>query len=85
MAQGQFLSPIDAQTNARVAVLGSDTARNLFGTQNPVGQNIRVNNLSFTVSGVVTARGSSFGQKQDELVYIPINGKKRAKPALQCK
>jgi len=73
MAQGQFLSPIDAQTNARVAVLGSETARNLFGTQNPVGQNIRVNNLSFTVGGVVTERGSSFGQNQDELVYIPIN------------
>ncbi|MEM9808235.1 MAG: FtsX-like permease family protein, partial [Cyanobacteria bacterium P01_D01_bin.56] len=34
---------------------------------------IRINNLSFTVSGVVTERGSSFGQNQDELVYIPIS------------
>ncbi|MEO1591821.1 MAG: ABC transporter permease [Cyanobacteria bacterium J06632_22] len=73
MAQGQFLNPIEFQTNARVAVLGSETARTLFGTQNPVGRNIRINNLSFTVSGVVTERGSSFGQNQDELVYIPIN------------
>ncbi|MEO1352439.1 MAG: ABC transporter permease, partial [Cyanobacteria bacterium J06635_15] len=37
MAQGQFLSPIDLQTNARVAVLGSETARTLFGNQDPVG------------------------------------------------
>ncbi|MEM9092287.1 MAG: ABC transporter permease [Cyanobacteria bacterium P01_F01_bin.53] len=73
MAQGQFLSPIDVQTNARVAALGSETAQTLFGNQNPVGQTIRINNLSFTVSGVITERGSSFGQNQDEAVYIPIN------------
>lgn len=73
MAQGQFLSPIDLQTNARVAVLGSATARTLFGNQDPVGRKIRINNLSFTVSGVVAERGSSFGQNEDEAVYIPIN------------
>ncbi|MEL7054561.1 MAG: ABC transporter permease, partial [Cyanobacteria bacterium J06588_5] len=38
MAQGQFLTPIDLQTNARVAVLGSETARTLFGNQDPVGR-----------------------------------------------
>ncbi|MEM7796192.1 MAG: ABC transporter permease [Cyanobacteria bacterium P01_C01_bin.118] len=73
MAQGQFLNVIDLQTNARVAVLGSEIALTLFGNQDPVGRKIRINNLSFTVSGVVTERGSSFGQNQDELVYIPIS------------
>ena len=73
MAQGQFLSPIDFQNNSRVAVLGSETAQTLFGNQNPVGQKIRISNISFTVSGVITERGSSFGQNQDEAVYIPIN------------
>ncbi|MDV3347295.1 ABC transporter permease [Leptothoe sp. ISB3NOV94-8A] len=73
IAQGQFLNPIDVQTNLRVAVLGSETARTLFGNQDPVGRKIRISNLSFTVSGVVEERGSSFGQNQDELVYIPIN------------
>ncbi|MEM9265267.1 MAG: ABC transporter permease [Cyanobacteria bacterium P01_F01_bin.13] len=73
MAQGQFFNPIDLQTSSRVAVLGSETAHNLFGRQDPVGRKIRISNLSFTVSGVVEERGSSFGQNQDELVYIPIN------------
>ena len=73
MTQGQFLTTIDHQTNARVAVLGSETAQTLFGKQDPVGRKIRINNLSFTVSGVVAERGSSFGQNQDEAVYIPIN------------
>ena len=73
MAQGQFLTPIDLQTNVQVAVLGSETARTLFGNQDPVGRKIRISNLSFTVNGVVAERGSSFGQNQDELVYIPIS------------
>ncbi|MGK7890159.1 MAG: ABC transporter permease, partial [Leptolyngbyaceae cyanobacterium] len=73
MEQGQFLNPIDLHTNERVAVLGSATAQTLFGNQDPVGRKIRINNLSFTVSGVVAERGSSFGQNQDEAVYIPIN------------
>jgi len=73
MEQGQFLNPINLHTNERVAVLGSATAQTLFGNQDPVGRKIRINNLSFTVSGVVAERGSSFGQNQDEAVFIPIN------------
>lgn len=73
MARGQFLTAIDLHTNARVAVLGSETARTLFGSQDPVGRSIRIKNLTFVVSGVVAERGSSFGQNQDELVYIPID------------
>ncbi|MEO0988192.1 MAG: ABC transporter permease [Cyanobacteria bacterium J06639_14] len=72
MAQGQFLSPIHIQTNQQVAVLGNGAAAILFGNQNPLDQKIRVNNLSFRVIGVVTERGSSFGQNLDEAIYIPI-------------
>lgn len=70
--QGRFLSPVDAQSDLAVAVLGSETAQTLFGDQNPINQKIRVNNVRFTVVGVVASRGSSFGQNQDETVYVPI-------------
>ncbi|MGD1854665.1 MAG: ABC transporter permease [Leptolyngbyaceae cyanobacterium] len=70
MAQGRFLSPVDAQLS--VAVLGSETAKTLFGERNPIDQSIRIDNVRFTVVGVVTSRGSSFGQNLDETVYIPI-------------
>ncbi len=73
MAQGQFLNPIDLQSGRRVAVLGSETAQTLFGSQNPVGGQIRIDNLNFTVKGVVAERGSSLGQNQDEIIYVPIN------------
>jgi putative ABC transport system permease protein len=72
LAQGEFLSPIHAQTQQQVAVLGSETARILFGGQSPLGQKIRINNLSFKVIGIVAERGSSGGQNLDEAIYIPI-------------
>jgi putative ABC transport system permease protein len=72
LAQGRFLNPVDSQANGPVAVLGSEVAKTLFGSQVPLNQGIRVKNLRFEVIGVVAPRGSSFGQNQDEAVYIPI-------------
>mgnify|MGYP001792442861 CR=1 FL=1 len=72
LAQGRFLNPVDVQSNLPVAVLGSETAQTLFGDQDPINQGIRVDNVRFMVVGVITPRGSSFGQNQDETVYIPI-------------
>ncbi len=72
VAQGEFFNILDVQTSDRVAVLGSDTARTLFGKQNPLGQKIRIRNLSFKVIGVMAEKGASLGQNQDEAVFIPI-------------
>jgi putative ABC transport system permease protein len=72
VARGEFFNISDAQTGDRVAVLGSDTARTLFGEQNPLGQKIRIRNLSFKVIGVMAEKGASLGQNQDEVVLIPI-------------
>jgi putative ABC transport system permease protein len=72
VARGEFFNILDVQTSDQVAVLGSDTARTLFGEQNPIGQKIKVRNLSFEVIGVMAEKGSSMGQNQDEAVFIPI-------------
>ena len=72
VAQGRFLNPVDIQSNLQVAVLGSEAARILFGNTSPLNQRVRINSLSFTVIGVAAERGSSFGQNQDEAIYIPI-------------
>jgi putative ABC transport system permease protein len=72
VARGEFFSILNLQTGDRVAVLGSDTARTLFGEQNPLGQKIRIRNLSFKVIGVMAEKGASLGQNQDEVVFIPI-------------
>ena len=73
VAQGEFLNLLNVQASDRVAVLGSDTAKTLFGKQNPLEQKIRIKNLSFRVIGVMKEKGASLGQNQDEVVFIPIS------------
>ncbi|ORU00482.1 Macrolide export ATP-binding/permease protein MacB [Anaerovibrio sp. JC8] len=70
---GSFVSDSDNIKRNRVAVIGSTVATNLFGSSNPVGQNIRVNNQPFKVIGVLESKGqSSMGQDQDDVVIVPL-------------
>jgi putative ABC transport system permease protein len=53
-------------------VLGKTVAEKLFGTQNPVGQIVRVKRIPFRVIGLLTEKGqTTFGQDQDDTVVIP--------------
>ncbi len=70
--QGRFITTNDVTRNARIVVLGSDTAERLFGFESPLGERVRVGNVSFEVVGVMAAKGSAFGENQDEVVYLPI-------------
>ena len=70
---GAFISQDNLNKRERVAVIGTTVASNLFGTENPVGHNIRVNNQPFKVIGVLESKGqSSMGQDQDDVVIIPL-------------
>jgi putative ABC transport system permease protein len=71
--QGRFFSALELQQHQRVAVLGSETARTLFGERHPVGAKIRIRNHSFKVIGVMAEKGSSMGMNQDEAIFIPIS------------
>lgn len=82
MQQGQFFSQQQDQGNANVVVLGSTVANELFGGSgvNPIGQIIKVRSSSQTqpggiplrVIGVITPRGSSFFQDQDDQIFLPL-------------
>lgn len=52
VAEGRPLNDIDELTHARVAVIGDKTRDKLFSGQSAVGENIRINGLTFTVVGV---------------------------------
>jgi putative ABC transport system permease protein len=73
VAQGRFLSDDDIKRDDRVVVLGSELAQKLFGNQNPIGQPIRVRNVSFLVIGVMQAKGSFLGNNQDDVAYLPLS------------
>ncbi|MBE9195750.1 ABC transporter permease [Synechocystis sp. LEGE 06083] len=73
VAQGRFLNILDLERHRRVAVLGSEIADRLYQTQTPLGQNIRINNITFEVIGVMETKGSSLGSNQDEFIFIPLD------------
>ncbi len=73
VARGRFLSDNDIKRDNRVVVLGSEIAQKLFGNRNPIGQQIRVKNVSFLVIGLMQAKGSFLGNNQDDIAYIPLS------------
>ena len=72
VAEGRFLSDEDTDRTNKVAVLGADIARELFGDQNPVGQSIKVGSVKLTVVGVMEDKGIVGSTDYDSRVYIPI-------------
>ena len=71
--KGNFIKESDLEKRNRVAVIGTTIAKNLFGMTSPVGKNIRINNSSFKVIGILKSKGqSSMGQDQDNIVIIPL-------------
>lgn len=64
----------DVDGVAKVALIGKTVAANLFGSQDPLGQLIRIKNVPFKVVGVLSSKGQSAqGQDQDDIVVIPIS------------
>ncbi|MFC1956512.1 ABC transporter permease [Chloroflexota bacterium] len=73
IASGRYISEVDIARRAMVVVLGSETAEDLFGSDDPVGQRVKMKDKRFTVIGVLEPKGvSSFGVSWDEMVITPI-------------
>jgi putative ABC transport system permease protein len=75
---GRLLDDEDERSAAKVAVLGSTLAKELFGGMDPVGQVIRIRNIPFEVVGTLSSKGkSAMGSDQDDMVVIPITTAQR--------
>ncbi|MCX5783720.1 MAG: ABC transporter permease [Elusimicrobia bacterium] len=70
---GRFFSEAENARLDKVAVLGQTTVNNLFGTQNPLGQKIKINRINFKVIGVLPLKGASRFQDQDDVIIVPLN------------
>jgi putative ABC transport system permease protein len=70
--QGRFFEDFELQQNSQVVILGSAVADKLFGSENPLGQPVQINNLSFQVIGVMQAKGAFMGANPDQTAYVPI-------------
>jgi putative ABC transport system permease protein len=68
---GQFL-PADDEGSARAfVVLGSKLKTELFGSENPLGQRLRVGGLHFRIIGVLAPKGQFLGIDLDDTAFIP--------------
>ncbi|MBK8252837.1 MAG: ABC transporter permease [Polyangiaceae bacterium] len=73
VTRGETWTTTNEALGEKVVVIGTDTARDLFGSSDPVGRTIRVGRYPYRVIGVLEEKGPSpFGQSQDEIVLMPI-------------
>ncbi len=70
--EGRFISASDVSSDAAVTVLGADTAQELFGHRDAVGQTVSVNGAELTVIGVLNPEGSTAVANEDDQAIVPI-------------
>ena len=69
---GEFISPAHMLNRNNVAVLGSQTAEDLFGERDPVGVDIAISGVPFTVVGVLDSKGGNSFGNEDDRVLVPL-------------
>ena len=71
--KGRSLTQADVDGAAKVCLLGQTVVENLFGQMDPVGQVVRIKKFPFTVVGILSIKGqTTWGQDQDDVVYVPL-------------
>ncbi len=70
---GRAFSPEEVRAGSAVCLVGSTLQRELFGGQDPVGQQLRVKAFSCEIIGVLGSKGQgAFGNDQDDVVLLPL-------------
>ena len=73
LAAGRSFNEGELRSGKAVCILGETVRRALFGTQDPLGQRVRLKKLSCEVIGLLRAKGQSgMGRDQDDLVLVPL-------------
>jgi putative ABC transport system permease protein len=71
-SEGVFFTDDDVRAGRKVAVIGATVVKNLFPDGSPVGSQLQISNVPFTVIGVMAAKGQNgMGQDQDDIVIVP--------------
>jgi putative ABC transport system permease protein len=71
---GAFFEDNDVRSARKVAVVGATVATNLFPGGDPVGAQIQIGHVPFTIVGVLAAKGQNAGgQDQDDVILVPYS------------
>jgi putative ABC transport system permease protein len=73
LEDGRVFSESELRAGTSVCVIGATITRELFGSQDPIGERLRIGNFSCEVIGRMAAKGqSAFGTDQDSIVVLPL-------------
>jgi len=72
VAEGRYFSDSDNRNSLRIAFIGADVQTKLFPQGGVVGSDINIGGLPYKVIGVQAAKGTVFGQSQDNFILLPI-------------
>ena len=72
VASGRFFTKTDIEEWRRTLVLGKTVGQVLFGSQSPIGEEVKIGDLRFTVIGVMEPKGEMNGRDFDEVMFIPV-------------
>lgn len=70
---GRFFTEEENKMLKKVCVLGQTVVNDLFGDEEPVGKEIKINRTSFKVIGVLPAKGAWGMMDQDDVIVVPLN------------
>ncbi|HRI91274.1 MAG TPA: ABC transporter permease [Accumulibacter sp.] len=78
VSNGYPFGDSDVRSATRVALIGQTIADNLFGSDDPVGKTIRIQQSPFLVIGVLGKKGQNLdGRDQDDTVIVPLTTAQR--------
>ena len=72
IALGRGFTPADDEHGTHHVIVGYDVVDNLLGDGDPLGKEIRVDGIPYTIVGVGDRQGKTLGQSQDNWVAVPI-------------
>jgi macrolide transport system ATP-binding/permease protein len=70
---GRFFTRSEENTRAKVAVLGTAVAKELFPDEDPLGQWIKIDRINFLVIGILPEKGASGFRNADDQIVMPLS------------
>ena len=77
IVEGRAFTPTEEEHASQVAIVGTDIQENLLKGEDPIGREIRVDGVPYTIIGMGEKQGKTLGNSQDNYVAVPITAYQR--------